>query len=105
MTVNVRYKQPQGDTSTKLSVVVADNDKPIAQASDDYRFSVAVATVALLLRGSSDVKQSSLTTARNMAAGAVGSDLHGDRREFLALVDAAKRLRGDTQGVLKTVAR
>ncbi len=105
MTVNVRYKQPQSDTSTKFSVIVADSDKPIAQASDDYRFGVAVANVALLLRGSPDVKQSSLTTARNMAAGAVGSDLHGDRREFLAMVDEAKRLRGDAQGVLKTVAR
>jgi Ca-activated chloride channel homolog len=105
MTVNVRYKQPQGDTSTKLSVVVVDDEKPIAQASDDYRFSVAVANVALLLRGSPDVKQSSLTSARNMAAAAVGTDLHGDRREFLALVDEAKRLRGDTQTVLKTVAR
>jgi Ca-activated chloride channel family protein len=105
MTVNVRYKQPQGDTSTKFSVVVADSDKSITQASDDYRFSVAVANVALLLRGSPDVKQSSLTTARNMAAGAVGTDLHGDRREFLALVDEAKRLRGETQAVLKTVAR
>jgi Ca-activated chloride channel family protein len=105
MTVSVRYKQPQSDASTKFSVVVADSDKPIAQTSDDYRFSVAVANVALLLRGSPDVKQSSLTTARNMAAGAVGSDLHGDRREFLALVDEAKRLRGDTQTALKTVAR
>jgi Ca-activated chloride channel family protein len=105
MTVSVRYKQPQGDTSTKFSVVVADSEKPIAQASDDYRFSVAVANVALLLRGSPDVKQSSLATARNMAAGSVGTDVHGDRREFLAMVDEAKRLRGDAQGVLKTVAR
>jgi Ca-activated chloride channel homolog len=105
MTVNVRYKQPQSDVSTKLSVVVADGDKPIAQASDDYRFSVAVANVALLLRGSPDVKNSSLASARSLAAGAVGSDLHGDRREFLALIDEAQRLRGPSQGVLKSVAR
>lgn len=105
MTVSVRYKQPQGDVSTKLSFVVADNEKPIAQASDDYRFGVAVANVALLLRGSPDVKQSSLGTARSMAAGALGSDLHGDRREFLAMIDEAKRLRGESQGVLKSVAR
>jgi Ca-activated chloride channel homolog len=105
MTVNVRYKQPQGDVSTKLSFVVADNEKPIAQASDDYRFGVAVANVALLLRGSADVKESSLGSARNLAAGAVGSDLHGDRREFLAMIDEAKRLRGDAQGVLKSVVR
>ncbi len=105
MTVNVRYKQPQSDVSTKLSVVVADGDKPIAQASDDYRFSVAVANVALLLRGSPDVKNSSLASARSLAAGAVGSDLHGDRREFLALIDEAQRLRSPSQGVLKSVAR
>jgi Ca-activated chloride channel family protein len=105
MTVNVRYKPPQGDVSTKLSLVVRDGVKPLEQASDDYRFGVAVANVALLLRGSADVKQSSLTSARALAAGAVGPDLHGDRREFLALVDAAKRLREGDQGVLKSVAR
>jgi Ca-activated chloride channel family protein len=104
MTVSVRYKQPQGDVSTKFSVVVADDSKPIEQASDDYRFAVAVANVALLLRGSPGVKQSSLDSARALAAGALGRDGHGDRREFLALVDEAKRLRG-AQGALKTVAR
>ncbi len=104
MTVSVRYKPPQADVSTKLSVVVADADKPLAQASDDYRFGVAVANVALVLRGSPDVKQSSLDSARALAAGALGPDPHGDRREFLSLIDEARRLRGD-QGVLKTVAR
>ena len=105
MTVSVRYKPPQGDVSTKFSVVVPDQTKPIDQASDDYRFGVAVANAALVLRGSADVKQSSLETARALAAGAVGQDLHGDRREFLAMLDQAKRLRGGTQAVLKTVAR
>ena len=107
MTVSVRYKPPQADVSTKFSVVVADTMKPLDQASDDYRFGVAVANVALVLRGSADVKQSSLDSARSLAAGALGRDLHGDRREFLAMVDAAKRLRGAAgqAGVLKTVAR
>jgi Ca-activated chloride channel family protein len=107
MTVSVRYKPPQSDVSRKFSVVVADASKPIEQASDDYRFGVAVANVALVLRGSQDVKQSSLDSARALAAGAVGQDLHGDRREFLAMVDEARRLRGSAGGqtVLKTVAR
>ncbi len=107
MTVSVRYKPPQGDVSTKFSVVVADTMKPLDQTSDDYRFGVAVANVALVLRGSTDVKQSSLDSARTLAAGAIGQDVHGDRREFLAMVDEAKRLRGGSAqaGVLKTVAR
>jgi Ca-activated chloride channel family protein len=106
MTVSVRYKPPQGDVSTKFSVVVSDTSKPIEQASDDYRFGVAVANVALVLRGSPDVKQSSLDSARALAAGAIGPDLHGDRREFLAMIDQAKKLRGGgAQTALKTVAR
>jgi Ca-activated chloride channel family protein len=104
MTVNVRYKPPQGDVSTKFSVVVKDDSKPLEQMSDDYRFSVAVADVALLLRGSTDVKQSSLEQARQLAASALGPDPHGDRHEFLAMIDAAKKLM-PAQGVLKTVAR
>jgi Ca-activated chloride channel family protein len=104
MTVNVRYKAPQSDVSTKLSVVVADATKPIDRASDDYRFGVAVANAALVLRGSPHVKQSSLDSARALAAGAIGPDVHGDRREFLAMLDEAKRLRAG-QGVLKSVAR
>jgi Ca-activated chloride channel family protein len=102
MTVNVRYKAPQSDVSTKLGVVVVDSGKSIDQASDDFRFGVAVANTALLLRGSQDVKQSSLDSARALAASAVGQDLHGDRREFLAMLDEAKRLGG---GPVKTVAR
>jgi len=105
MTVSVRYKPPQGDVSTKLTFVVPDRSKPIEQASDDYRFGVAVANAALLLRGSGDVKQSSLETARALAAGAIGPDSHGDRREFLAMLDQAKRLRSPRQTALKTVAR
>ncbi|HEY6081513.1 MAG TPA: von Willebrand factor type A domain-containing protein [Polyangiaceae bacterium] len=103
MTVNVRYKPPQSDVSTKLSLVVTDSNKAIAQASDDYRFGVAVANAALLLRGSSDVKQSSLDSARTLAASGVGQDLHGDRREFLAMLDEARRLRGG--GAVTAIAR
>jgi Ca-activated chloride channel family protein len=105
MTVSVRYKPPQGDVSTKFSVVVSDQSKPIESASDDARFSIAVAEVALILRGSTDVKQSSLASARSLAAAALGADPHGDRHEFLAMIDEAKRLRGEGQSVLKTVAR
>ena len=43
---------------------------------------------------------------RALAAGAIGTDPHGDRREFLAMIDQAKRLGARAgQPVLKTVAR
>jgi Ca-activated chloride channel family protein len=92
MTVAVRYKQPTSETSTKFSVVVNDNARPLAEASADYRFGVAVANIALLLRGSPDVKAGGLAAARALAASAIGSDTHGDRREFLGMVDTASTL-------------
>jgi Ca-activated chloride channel family protein len=105
LTVKVRYKPPQGDVSTKLSVVVPDTLTELDKTNDDMRFGVAVANVALLLRGSPHVKQSNLESARALAAGAIGRDQHGDRREFVALVDAARRMSGSNQTVLNKVAR
>jgi len=93
MTVNIRYKAPSSDTSTKFSVVVRDAVTSLDRASTDFRFGVAVANAALLLRGSPDVKQSDFGSVRALAAGSLGSDLHGDRREFLALVDRAAQLK------------
>jgi Ca-activated chloride channel family protein len=92
MTVAVRYKLPSSDTSTKFSVTVNDTERPLAQASTDYRFGVAVANIALLLRGSPDVKAGGLKSARELAASAIGDDPHGDRREFLGMVDRASTL-------------
>jgi Ca-activated chloride channel family protein len=93
LTVNVRYKDPTSETSTKLSVVIGDEVTPLTRASADARFGIGVANVALLLRGSPDVAQSSLESARELAASGVGEDPHGDRREFLAMIDQAKRLK------------
>jgi len=92
MTVAVRYKLPSSETSSKFSVVINDEAHDVAQASTDYRFGVAVANIALLLRGSPDVTGGSLDAARALAAGAVGADPHGDRREFLAMIEAASKL-------------
>ncbi len=92
MTVAVRYKQPTSETSTKFTVIVNDNARPLAEASADYRFGVAVANIALLLRGSPDVKAGGLAAARALAASALGTDAHGDRREFLGMVDTASTL-------------
>ncbi len=92
LTINLRYKKPNGDKSALLSVAVPDRVKPLAETSVDTRFSIAVAEAALLLRGSDVVKGATLAQARALAQGAVGTDRYGDRREFLALLDKARAL-------------
>ncbi|HET6279827.1 MAG TPA: VWA domain-containing protein [Polyangia bacterium] len=93
-TVNIRYKPPTSDTSTKFSMVVKNASAPLAKTSDDFRFSAAVANAALLLRGAPDLHQSSLATATRLASGALGKDPAGLRREFITLLARAQSLRG-----------
>ena len=92
LTVNLRYKKPNEETSSKFSVVVPDRVLALAAASVDTRFAVAVAEAALVLGGSTLAQGASLGDARARAAAALGSDPHGDRREFVALLDRARSL-------------
>jgi Ca-activated chloride channel family protein len=99
LTVNIRYKQPTSDTSTKFSRVVLDAALPLAQSSEDFRFGAAVAEAALLLRGAPDMSQASLDSARALAQGAVGQDPTGDRHEFVSLLAKARALAPTTAAI------
>ncbi len=92
LTVNIRYKQPTSDVSSKFSRVVVDAGLPLDQTSADFRFSAAVAEAALVLRGAPDLSGASLEAARNLAQGALGSDITGDRHEFISLLAKARAL-------------
>ncbi len=98
-TVNIRYKRPSSDTSSKFSRVVTDTAAPIAQSSADFRFSAAVAEAALVLRGSPDMSGATLDNARTLAQGALGQDSTGDRHEFISLLAKAKALSPQTAAV------
>lgn len=91
-TVKLRYKTPQGSRSTKLEVVVPARTLSPGQTSESFRFSAAVASFGMLLRGSEYRGASSYRQVRQLAAGAVGRDEFGHRREFLKLVEQAARL-------------
>jgi Ca-activated chloride channel family protein len=92
LTVNIRYKQPSSEVSSKFSRVVVDAGLPLDQTSADFRFSAAVAEAALVLRGAPDLSGASLDAARRLAQGALGSDVTGDRHEFISLLAKAHAL-------------
>jgi Ca-activated chloride channel family protein len=92
MTLNIRFKQPSSDTSSKLTRVVRDSALPFAQTSADFRFGVAVAQAALVLRGAPDLHGATLDGARSLAAAALGRDPSGDRHEFISLLTKARTL-------------
>lgn len=91
-TVKLRYKSPQGSRSTKLEVVVPARTLSPGQTSESFRFSAAVASFGMLLRDSDYRGASSYAQVRQLAAGSLGRDEFGHRREFLRLVERAAQL-------------
>ena len=90
--VNVRYKPVGSNSSVLLSRPVNKTSKPLAQASSDSRFAVAVATYGQLLRGGDMVGTQNWDSVAQLAKGAMGRDEFGLRAEFVELVGKAKQL-------------
>ncbi len=95
MFLKLRYKQPQGSKSRLVTFPVQDDDKGIASTSNAFRWSASVAQFGMLLRGSKHVAGITFADTRALAAGALGNDRHGYRREMLGLIDQAARLKGE----------
>ncbi len=92
MTVKLRYKEPDGETSRLIERPVMDRGLALARATDDFRFAAAVAEWGLLLRQSRFRGEASWAGVLERARGALGHDEHGYRREFVRMVEESRRL-------------
>jgi Ca-activated chloride channel family protein len=90
VTVKLRYKQPTGAKSYLLTRTVKSRAASVTAASQDARFSSAVALFGMLLRDSPHCADGSWDLAHELARGAVGSDPDGYRSEFVRLVALAR---------------
>ncbi|WP_394892548.1 von Willebrand factor type A domain-containing protein [Mesorhizobium sp. AaZ16] len=92
--VKIRYKLPDGDVSKLITTpVTATNEAPtLAAASDDQRFSVAVAAFGQKLRNADQTEKLGYDKIIEIAAAARGADPYGYRTEFLSLVRLASAL-------------
>ncbi|YCM46261.1 VWA domain-containing protein [Verrucomicrobiaceae bacterium 227] len=86
LTVKLRYKQPDGDTSTELSQTLTDENRNWPQASDDFRFASSVALWGMLLRNSEHAGEGSPEMVTELALGARGNDPKGERAGHLDLL-------------------
>jgi len=93
LTVNLRYKQPDGDKSKLISVALEGEETPWREASENLRFASAVAGYGMILRGSAHKGTADWELVRELAESALGDDEDGHRAEFLTLVDAAATLK------------
>ena len=90
LTVKVRYKAPDGDTSRLLTRVVMNTP---ASMSANVGFASAVAEFGMVLRGSPDSGDASVPAAVARARRFLGSDNEGYRSEFIVLAERASLLR------------
>ena len=93
LTVKLRSKRPDGDTSVLEESALTDRGGSFAEASVDLRFAAAVAGFGMILRGSDQKGEATLPMVAAIAASALGPDQGGYRAEFLDLVRKAQALR------------
>ena len=85
MTVKFRYKPPRDDVSTLIEKPVIDEGVAVNEASDNFRFSAAVAGFGMLLRHSQFRGDLTYERVIDLAQNSIGKDENGYRREFISL--------------------
>jgi Ca-activated chloride channel family protein len=99
MTVKMRYKQPDGDTSQLIEQPLAAPEDPVelASTSDAFRFAAAVAGFGMVLRDSEHRGTATPEQVLTLAEGALGDDAEGYRAGFLELVRAYRGLVSESE--------
>lgn len=92
LTVKLRYKEPDGDTSTLLEYPLAAEGDSFEHTSADFKFSSAVACFGMILRDSEYKGTSTLDDVLEIARGSQGDDRWGYRAEFVDLVERAQQI-------------
>lgn len=92
LTVKLRYKQPDGSTSTKFEKAVKGKVLDQESTTESFRFSAAVAEFGLILRNSQYKNDASIEDVIKLAQHSRGEDPEGYRGEFLQIVKTAESL-------------
>lgn len=89
--IKLRYKQPESLTSKMFEKSVGTQVKPVAETSDRFRFSAAVASFGMILRNSQYKGTGTVSEVAALASGARGNDADGYRAEFIRLVQSTNK--------------
>jgi Ca-activated chloride channel family protein len=95
LTVKMRYKQPEGNESTKIDVPLLAMNGDLREVDADFRFASAVAAFGQVLRNSGYRHSTNFDRIIELARGAANGD--ADREAFVDLVITAKTLSTQNQ--------
>ncbi|WP_035647969.1 VWA domain-containing protein [Flavobacterium sp. ASV13] len=90
-TIKFRYKKPDGDKSIEMVQIIENKSVVLEKASDDMKFSSAVAWFGLKLRDSKLITNKSSEEIVKLAKQGNSNDGEGYKAEFIRLVEGAKQ--------------
>ncbi|HET6582093.1 MAG TPA: VWA domain-containing protein [Nannocystaceae bacterium] len=94
MKVALRWKAPDGDTSTAIEHTIGSDARSLASTSDDFRLAAAAAQFGMLLRGSDHKGGATWASTIALTEGAMGDEPTCERTELAQLVGRAAQLSG-----------
>ncbi|HEY1583677.1 MAG TPA: VWA domain-containing protein [Chthoniobacterales bacterium] len=92
LTIKLRYKEPEGETSKLIERPFVDRGTPFANSAPDFKFAAAVAEFGMILRDSQFKGKASLGAVAEWAEEGKGADPNGYRAGFIELVRKAEAL-------------
>lgn len=92
LTVKLRYKQPDGETSKLLVRTLNNNGKSYSNASDNLRYACGVTAYAMVLRDSKFKGKASYTLAKQLLQSTNLNKENGYRDELLELITLSEKL-------------
>jgi Ca-activated chloride channel family protein len=99
MTLKLRYKLPQETQSRLISKTVIAESTDYALASENFRWSAAVASFGMLLRESEFHGDATFADVEQWAREAIGNDAQGYRSEFIKLVQIVNTIKYQASNV------
>lgn len=92
LTVKLRYKPPREEKSRLIVQALTAGNRSLETASENFRFSAAVAGFGLILRDSEYKGDFSFDKVIDLATDAKGSDAEGYRSEFVRMAESCALL-------------
>jgi len=92
LNLKLRYKRPEGATSTLLETPVVDTQADFQELSGETRFAAAVAGFGMILRDSKYKGDLTIEQVSRWARESAGEDVGGYRAQFIGLVGKVQQL-------------
>lgn len=92
MTLKLRFKAPDSETSKLIEKSLSANTIPLASTSDNFRFASAVVEFGMILRDSEFKGDATYEEAIKLANSARGLDTYGYREDFINMLKTSMGL-------------